>query len=176
MSRKWKVAVGVLTATVVVVAIVIGVGSVVTLQRSSGGYTLPWAPRGHYGEPEVVSELEVRLLDDDGDGVPDRGVIDLPAAWAHARPLGLDGDWRFHHRGLEPGHDLLFRPIFGPFVALGGVMGALVLLGLVPFVATCVAWRLCSTRRPWGPPPWWGPSQGPAGDEGEPQKPVTAEQ
>jgi len=125
MSRKWKVALGVVTATVVVVAIVIVAGSVVTLERSSGGYRLPWAPRGYYGQPEVVSELEVRLLDDDGDGVPDRGVIDVPAAWGDARPLGPGGDWRFHHRGLGPGHDSPFTPIFGSSVPLGGVMGAL---------------------------------------------------
>lgn len=42
----------------------------------------------HKGEAGMVPQLEVRLVDGNGDGVPDRGVIDAPMAAAFGWGFG----------------------------------------------------------------------------------------
>ena len=69
MSRKWKIAIGVITA-VVVAGVALTVWGAVTFR--SRVYERGWQPRMHRWEPEAATQLEVRLVDDDGDGIPDR--------------------------------------------------------------------------------------------------------
>jgi len=133
MSRKWKIAIGVITA-VVVAGVALTVWGAVTFR--SRVYEHGWEPRAYKWEPETTTQLEVRLVDDDGDGVPDRGVIEVPEdlqhGWGHgpwilrrgsrwAMPFGFAQD-RFRGgphfgRGFGP-H---FGRGFGPFFIVGGL-------------------------------------------------------
>ena len=96
---------------------------------------LGWGATVHEGEAGWTAELEVRLVDDDGDGVPDRGVIEAPAVAAFDRGFGLGHDWHFgsRHGGR----------IFSLFRIVGGMALFGLLIGLgVPFL-----------RRRFGPRP-----------------------
>jgi hypothetical protein len=63
---------------------------------------------------EGAAQVEVRLVDDDGDGVPDRGVIDLPAKGDFGRRGGPLGRGAHFGRGFGPGAKQ-FGPGYGPF-------------------------------------------------------------
>jgi len=76
MSKKWKIAIGVMIAAIVVTGVALAVWGAVTFRNRVHEYG--WEPRAHQWGPEATTQLEVRLVDDDGDGIPDRGVIELP--------------------------------------------------------------------------------------------------
>jgi hypothetical protein len=76
MAKKWKIAIGVMIAAVVVAGVALAVWGAVTFRNRVHEYG--WEPRAHQWGPEATTQLEVRLVDDDGDGIPDRGVIELP--------------------------------------------------------------------------------------------------
>jgi hypothetical protein len=121
MSKKWKIAIGAVIAAVVVAGVALAVWGVMTFRNRI--YEHGWEPRAHKWGPEATTQ-EVRLVDDDGDGVPDRGVIEVPADL----PFG---------RGFSPGRRLPFGPghgfhfghsfgphfgrSFGPFFIVGGL-------------------------------------------------------
>jgi hypothetical protein len=96
MSKFWKFTIGVIVAVVIIV----GMGLLRWSSRvywSSGGergwslgasvyQMMGWGTENYMadmgfqpGEDGWTSEVEVRLVDDDGDDIPDRGVIDYPA-------------------------------------------------------------------------------------------------
>ena len=111
MSKKWKVAIGVIVA-VVAAGAALTVWGAVTFRNRVHEYG--WEPRAYKWEPEATTQLEVRLVDDDGDGIPDRGVIEVPADL----PFG---------RGFSPGRrpstmlrtGLSFGPGHGPHFGRG---------------------------------------------------------
>ncbi len=151
MSKKWKVVIGVVAATVVIVGIALPIWGIVTFR--SKGYERGWATGAYRGEPEVATRLEVDLVDDDGDGVPDRGVIDLPMAVAFGpgRPFG-HAQGRHFGRGFVPGHGLPLGPAFGPFLVVGG-LARLAFLALLIGMAVFFFRRLFGPRPPWAYPP-----------------------
>lgn len=67
MSRTWKIIIGGVAAVVIVVA------GLVWWAVSQG-----WTPGLYVRQARQAVQVEVRLVDDDEDGVPDRGIIDLP--------------------------------------------------------------------------------------------------
>jgi len=82
---------------------------------------LGWGATVHEGEAGWMTELEVRLVDDDGDGVPDRGVIEAPTAAAFDRGFGLGCGSPFgyaHGKHFGPGRA---GRAFGPFLIVGGM-------------------------------------------------------
>jgi hypothetical protein len=84
MSKKWKIALGAVIAAVVIAGVALAVWGAVTFRNRVHEYG--WEPRAHKWGPEATTQLrrpelvegEVRLVDDDGDGIPDRGVIEVP--------------------------------------------------------------------------------------------------
>jgi hypothetical protein len=86
MSKKWKVAIGVIVAAVVVAGIALAVWGAVTFRNRVQEYG--WEPRAHKWGPEATTQVEVRLVDDDGDGIPDRGVIEAPTGLPFGRGFG----------------------------------------------------------------------------------------
>jgi hypothetical protein len=102
MSKKWKIAIGVVIAAVVVAGVALAAWGAVTFRNKA--YEYGWRP-GEW-RTEAATQLEVRLVDDDGDGVPDRGVIEAPAGL----PFG---------RGSGPGRRLPFGPGHGPHFGRG---------------------------------------------------------
>jgi hypothetical protein len=104
MSTKWKVTIGVIVAAVVVSGIgLLCLGSVI-YRNSDGEYG--WSPVAYVSElvwgagasaylPEPSwgpAAYKVRLVDDDEDGVPDRGVIEVPTAAAFGWDFGPEGE------------------------------------------------------------------------------------
>lgn len=125
MSKKWKIAIGVIVTAVIVVGIGLPIAGVVIFRN--GVYGQGWAARIHRWESEEAPQLEVDLVDDDGDGVPDRGVIEFPTEAA----LGPGRGMRFG-RGFGPGRGIRGRA-FGPFLIVGGLVH-LALLAVVVFL------------------------------------------
>jgi len=145
MSKKWKVVIGAVAVAVVVVGIALPIWGVVIFRNR--GYEHGWTPGVYRWEPEVATQLEVDLVDDDGDGVPDRGVLDVPTAAA----FGL-GRGRHFGRGFGPGRGLPFGPAFGPFFIVGG-LARLAFLALLIGMAIFVFRHRFGPRPPWACPP-----------------------
>lgn len=132
MSKKWKIVLGVVVALVIVLGIGFPIAGAVLFR--SRFHQIGWEPDHlRRWEPEEARELEVELVDDDGDGVPDRGVIELPTAptaWrgrfarGHLGRFGLGHGMWLGRRSLDP---LLAVRALGHLVLIGGV----VLLGIV---------------------------------------------
>jgi hypothetical protein len=118
MSRKWKITIGVVIAAVVVAGITLAVWGAVTFRNRVQEYG--WEPRAHKWGPEATTQLEIRLVDDDGDGIPDRGVIEVPADL----PLGPSHGFHFG-RGFGPHFGrspvLSLSKGFGAFPIVGGL-------------------------------------------------------
>jgi hypothetical protein len=136
MSRKWKMAMGVIVAAVVIAGVALAVWGAVTLR--SRVYEHGWGP-GEW-RTEAATELEVRLMDDDGDGIPDRGVIKVPADLPFGRgftpgrrlPVGPGHGFDFG-RGFGP-H---FGRGFGPFLFVGGLFRLAFLALLIGLAVAC---------------------------------------
>jgi len=80
-------------------------------------------------------QLEVKLLDDDGDGIPDRGVVEMPAGPNFNRDFGGRFDNRgtppqAFGRGFHPEPDHFNRPPLLPFAFFGGLFCLTLLVGL----------------------------------------------
>jgi hypothetical protein len=79
---------------------------------------------------EGKAQVAVTLIDDDGDGVPDRGVIDLPPGGAFDRGFGPGGSAPQMHSGRSfgPGFKNFgpgqrdFSQAGGPFLIVGGLI------------------------------------------------------
>ena len=116
MSKSLKITIGVILAVV----IIMGMGLLRWSSRvywNSGGergwslgasvyQMMGWGVENYMadmgfqrGEEGWTSEVEVRLIDDDEDGVPDRGVIDHPAQVR----FGKFGPYGYHDRGFGRG-------------------------------------------------------------------------
>ena len=171
MSKKWKIVVGAIGVVVVVVGIGLPIWGMMAFR--SRGYEHGWPPGAYRWEPEAATQLEVDLVDDDGDGVPDRGVIDVPtaAALGPGRPFG--GVYPEQRRGAQrghfgPGRGLPFGPAFGPFLIVGGLFR-------LAFLALLIGMAVCFFRHRFGPrPPWAYP--GPRPPWTHPPAPETSQQ
>jgi hypothetical protein len=138
MSKKWKIAIGVIMAAVVVAGVALAVWGAVTFRNRV--YEHGWQPGVHKWGPEATTQLEVRLVDDDGDGVPDRGVIEVPAGLPFGRgfgpgrrlPFGPGHDSHFG-RGFGP----RFGRGFGPFLIVGGLFRLAFLALLIGLAVAC---------------------------------------
>jgi hypothetical protein len=142
MSKKWKIALGAVIAAVVIAGVGLAVWGAVTFRNRVHEYG--WEPRAHQWGPEATTQLEVRLVDDDGDGIPDRGVIEVPEdlqyGWGYGPSILRRGSRRTMpfdpSTGLRAGfaQDRLrrgphfgrgFAPHFGrgfgPFLFVGGL-------------------------------------------------------
>jgi hypothetical protein len=112
LSKTWKIGIGVVAAAVVIVGVALSVWGIVTFRNR--GYAHGWMPGAHGWEPEVATQLEVDLVDDDGDGVPDRGVIGIPQAAGFGRGCGMPfGPFGFAQGGFARGSRHFGRG-FGP--------------------------------------------------------------
>jgi hypothetical protein len=155
VSKKWKVAIGVVIAAVVVAGVALAAWGAVTFRNRV--YERGWQPGVHKWGPEAATQLrcpepcpeprrrvvegEVRLVDDDGDGIPDRGVIEAPAGLPFGRSFGPGrGPSTMLRTGscFGPGHGLYFGRGFGPFFIVGGLfrlafLALLIGLGVVCF-------------------------------------------
>jgi hypothetical protein len=126
MPKKWKVAIGVVVAAVVVAGVALAVWGVVTFRNTV--YKHGWEPRAYKLESEATTQLEVRLVDDDGDGVPDRGVIEIPE--------DLHPGWGYGpHFGRGFGSH--FGRGFGPFFIVGGLFRLAFLALLIGLAVAC---------------------------------------
>jgi hypothetical protein len=143
MAKKWKIIIGVAVALVVVACVAVPiVGAVLFRGRM---HAFGWEPEEmHRWEPGEIQhhELEVELVDDDGDGVPDRGVIELPEGMPFARGL-------FGYFG--PGRGMRFSGrAFGPFFFVGGLIRLAFLAGVI--VLGVVFYRKWRKAHPVTPP------------------------
>jgi hypothetical protein len=158
MSKKWKIAIGVMIAAIVVAGVALAVWDAVTFRNRVHEYG--WEPRAHQWGPEATTQLEVRLVDDDGDGIPDRGVIELPEdlqyGWGYgpsilrrgsrqAMPFNfaqdrLRGGPHFG-RGFAPhfgrGPVLSLSKGFGPFLFVSGLFRLAFLALLIGLAVAC---------------------------------------
>jgi hypothetical protein len=118
VSKKWRIAIGAFIAAVVIAGVALAVWGAVTFRNRV--YEHGWEPRVPKWGPEATTQLEVHLVDDDGDGVPDRGVIEVPEdlhpGWGYGPHFG---------RGFGPHFGRGFGPHFGrgfgPFLIVGGL-------------------------------------------------------
>jgi len=146
MSRKWKIAIGVIVAAVVIAGVALAVWGAVTFRNRVHEYG--WEPTAHKWGPEATTQLrcpksvegEVRLVDEDGDGIPDRGVIEVPAdlpfgrGFTPGRRLPVGPGHGFHFgRGFGP-H---FGRGFGPFLFVGGLFRLAFLALLIGLAVAC---------------------------------------
>ena len=138
MSKKWKIAIGVIIAAVVVAGVGLAVWGAVTFR--SRIYERGWEPRAHKWGPEATTQLEVRLVDDDEDGVPDRGVIEVPTGLPFGRGFGPGRRLPFGPgHGLHPGQSFgpHFGRGFGPFFIVGGLFRLAFLALLIGLGVAC---------------------------------------
>jgi hypothetical protein len=166
MSRKWKIALGAVIVAVVIAGVALAVWGAVTFRNRVHEYG--WEPRAHKWGPEATTQLrrpelvegEVRLVDDDGDGIPDRGVIEVPEDLQHGWGYGpsilrrgsrqatpfnfaqdrLRGAPHFG-RGFAPhfgrGPVLSLSKGFGPFLFVGGLFRLAFLALLIGLGVAC---------------------------------------
>lgn len=118
MARKWKIIIGVAIALVVIACVAVPIVGVVLFKGRM--HEFGWRPgemqRWKPGEVQH-NESEVELIDDDGDGVPDRGVIEVPEGMLSGRGRFIGG--RFGGRA------------FGPFLFVGRLIRLALLVGVV---------------------------------------------
>jgi hypothetical protein len=178
MSKPWKI---ILAVGVVLIIIGLCLGGLVGLgynrmqnfeafnraspemPRPPGAGRSPRFQGQHRFSQDSPRQLEVQLFDDDGDGIPDRGVVDVPAGYGFA-----SGD-RF---GPGSGHEFMLnaRPNnfpgnrFGPFALLGALF-PLAVLGAV--IAGAVVLGLVLYRR-------WRPAQSAPAATTDPEAPSSA--
>ena len=86
---------------------------------------------GEWG-PEAVTQMDLRLVDDDGDGVPDRGVIETPTGSPVGRGFGSGRRVPF-----GPGYGPHFGRGFGPFLIVGGLFRLAFLALLIGLAVAC---------------------------------------
>lgn len=134
MSKQWKIVIGVVIALVVLSAV--GAAGFIAGRRST--LIRPLAQR-----PAVNRQLEVRLIDDNKDGVPDRGVVELPNQGPVNRPRqeAVNPNFRPDRgepvgRGFEPGRPRPFGLFLTPFLFIGGLVRGLIALAFLAFLVS----------------------------------------
>ena len=150
MSKKWKIAIGAVIAAVVVAGVALAVWGAVTFRHRV--YERGWQRGVHKWGPEATTQLrcpervegEVRLVDDDGDGVPDRGVIEIPddlqPGWGYGPSILRRGSRQAMLRGGSHfgwGFGPHFGRGFGPFLIVGGFFRLAFLALLVGLAVAC---------------------------------------
>jgi hypothetical protein len=150
MSKKWKIAIGAVIATVVIAGVALAVWGGVTFRNRV--YEHGWEPRAHKWGPEPTTQLEVRLVDDDGDGIPDRGVIEVPEdlqhGWGYGPSILRRGSRQAMVRGgphfgcgfgphFGRGPVLSLSKGFGPFLFVGGLFRLAFLALLIGLAVAC---------------------------------------
>lgn len=131
MSKQWKIVIGIVIALVVLSAV--GAAGFIAGRRST---LRPLAQR-----PVVSRQLEVRLIDDNKDGVPDRGVVELPNQGPVNRPRqeAVNPSFRPDRgepagRGFEPGQPRPSGLFLTPFLFIGGLVRGLIALAFLAFL------------------------------------------
>lgn len=123
MSKKWKIAVGVIVAVVAFTGLgllrwgeaiywisggergwSLGVSAYQVLGWGSEAYRsdFGWDDALEGEEARWTDEFDARLVDDDGDGVPDRAVVEVPSE--HRGRFGHGFDHDIDH-GISRHHD-----------------------------------------------------------------------
>jgi hypothetical protein len=123
MARKWKIIIGVAVALVIIACVAVPIVGVVLFRGRMHEFGLQpgeihrWMPgeAQHHG-------AEVELIDDDGDGVPDRGVINSSEGMSF-------GQGRFIGRRFVRGR--FGGRVFGPFFFVGRLIHLVFLAGVV---------------------------------------------
>lgn len=180
MSKQWMVVIGVIVG---VLALCLAGAGGAAIGRASGFAAMNRAgfapsPRGFHQpgqfegrgpvnqNPAATNpQLEVELLDDNGDGIPDRGVVEMPAGPNFNRDFdGRFGPAQAFGRGFHPEPDRFNRPPLLPFAFFGGLFCLTLLAGLAALGV--VLYR----RQPSGSPAPI-PVPAPPMDVGEPEIP-----
>ncbi len=137
MAKKWKILIGVVVVLVIVGCVGLPIAGAVLFRSPvrEQGWGHGMMPR--WESEEVHHRLEVELVDDDRDGVPDRGVIEFPEALGHGR----FAHGRFDHFG--PGRGAAFGGhAFGPFLVVRGLVHLVFFaVAVVLAVAFYCQWR-----------------------------------
>jgi hypothetical protein len=164
MAKKWKIIISVVSALVIVGCVAAPIVGVVFFRGRF--HEVGWEPQAlhrwepgelHRWKPDEAQyhEFEVELVDDDGDGVPDRGVIEfpmqatfgpghrLPFDWAQGGPFGWAQGRPFGHGRFGPGGGMTFGGhAFGFFFVLRGLAHlALLVVVILLGVAFYRHWR-----------------------------------
>ena len=150
MSRKWKIVIGGVVALVVILGIGLLIARVVHFRGGLHGGA--WESRPQCESEKAHYELEVELVDDDGDGVPDRGVIELPGEAAFGREHFFGGRPTLGRSArCGPGRGMGFggHP-FGSFPVVGGLIRLAFLAGAI--VLGVVLYRQWRKAHPQAPP------------------------
>lgn len=123
MSKQWKVISGIILAVIVL-----------NFSCLVGWFFLirHWTPLAY--SPRPAAPLEIRLIDDNKDGIPDRGVLNLPAR-ATFNPFGPGRD-RLWGRDFEPSRPRPFTPPFAPFFLIGGLLRGLIGLAVLALLVS----------------------------------------
>jgi hypothetical protein len=133
MSRKWKVVIGIAVALVALLGIGLSIGRAVRFR--TGLCDGAWGPLQWQETEEAPGELEVELVDDDGDGVPDRGVIELPGLpreMAFGRECVFWGRLALSRSASGPGRGIrLKQHAFSPLRIVGGLVRLAFLAGAI---------------------------------------------
>ncbi len=183
MSKRWIIGIGVAAGVLAILFVgITGLAMIrawsfmamnraaVTMQRP-GDFNRAGHPdrQGRYGADfsSRTPQLEVQLLDDDGDGIPDRGVVELPGRGNFDRGFRPDRgfDRGFHpgqgfDRGFAPGQrpGQFSGPRFSPLLVLGclvnlAVLAGLAVLGVVMFQRRRPSTVMASPSAPVSPLP-----------------------
>jgi hypothetical protein len=167
MRKHWKIITSVLS-TIVVIDLLSVAGWLSLIQT--------WSPIAYTQTPDSTNQVEVRLIDDDNDGIPDRGVVDLlarpatkPAPATQPRQVEVQllddnkdgipdrGILELPARGLFnpdwPGQGLQlqrersFRPPFAPLWIVGGLIRGLIGLAVLALLVSLTVF-IYRRRRP----------------------------
>ena len=163
MSKQWTIAIGVGVGILAlclasVAGLAIGRASTFAGMQNPRGFNQPGQVegRGRFNQnPQAEnSQLEVTLIDDDEDGIPDRGVVEMPAGPGFNR--GFDGKFNDRGgppqnfgRGFDPARGRFNRVPFLPFGFFGGLLCLTTLGGLV--VLAVALYRRQSSPSPASP-------------------------
>ncbi len=135
MSRTWRIVLGVLLGLVALSLIAMPIVGHLAFGWDGEGWRGWFHRSAGVVSPGVQSGQEVRLVDDNGDGVPDRGVIENPATGAYT--YGPGGMPMMAYG--RPVHRLSF-------------LGGLPRLLLVVLVVGAIVWFVRRGRRGQQPP------------------------
>ena len=150
MSKKWKIVVGIVVVLVIVGCVTLPIVGMVFFRDRFHG--IGWEPILHrWEDARETHRLEVELIDDDEDGVPDRRVIEFPAEGGTGFDRGRFVGGRFVHGRNVRGHLDHFGPrrAFGPFFIVGGLVRLACLAGVIVLgVVFYRKWRKVRPEKP----------------------------
>ena len=130
MSRKWQIGIGIL-------AVVVGVLGLMGM--ASNALWSFHGPPGHWervhkihhyrGDMPDLSKLEVKLIDEDGDGIPDRGEVKMPQGENFKQ--GQRGERFGMHQEFREFGSRHYEHSFGPGAVIFGLIRCFSCLGFL---------------------------------------------